>query len=315
MPFFSMKNKVLLTLSIIMLFALHTNAQSSATIASLHGDEEKQVMDYLKKGDVANDAYNAKIARLYKMANFFTRLRLYPLAMKCFLRTLAADSLHTTDLPLTNRDDSLFQKQELFIAKNNREINSRPVHYQDIIHTFEDGKQAVAYALVFHVKQPVRGQPKVHKLAYTGHTFITLIKYNADSSYTSASFGFFPKKDNPLSATPVFPSTSSTFKDDAEHDWDEVIGKFISRRRFEKILRLTEQYGGLRYHLSKNNCSDFGLKAADLAGLSIWDTKGKWLLGGGNNPGNTGQSILNGKFSNRDSGNYDGLYIDTLKSY
>ena len=112
-----------------------------------------------------------------------------------------------------------------------------------------------------------------------------------------------------MSATPLVPSTSSTFKDDAEHAWDEVLGKFISKRRFEKVLALTQQYKQLAYHLSKNNCTDFGLKAAALAGLDVWETRGSWPLGSGNNPAITGQSIRNGKFDNADTGNTNDLLV------
>ncbi len=275
--------------------------------------QRRQLMAYLKGMENADINYNpAKIKRLYYLANLFTRLRLYPLAMKCFLKTMQpdVDSISTGNIPITASDDSLLEKQEsLLSADTDKEINSKPISNEAITATFNDGKTAIAYAMIFHVKQPVRGKPKIFKLANTGHTFITLIKYNSDSTYAAISFGFYPKKDNPLSATPIIPSTSSTFKDDSEHAWDEVVGKFISKRRFNKILALTQQYHNVSYHLSKNNCTDFGLKAAALAGLQVWDTKGSWPLGSGNNPGITGQSLLQGKFDNTDTGDRQLLLI------
>jgi hypothetical protein len=276
-------------------------------------EQRKQLITYLKDVETGNVNYNpARIKRLYYLANLLTRLRLYPLAMKCFFKTMQqeTDSLATADLPITLKDDSLLEKQEnLLGADTDKEISSKPISNEKISETFDDGKTAIAYALVFHVKQPVRGKPKIFKLANTGHTFITLIKYNSDSTYAAISYGFYPKKDNPLSATPLIPSTSSTFKDDSEHAWDEVLGKFISKRRFNKILALTRQYHNIAYHLSKNNCTDFGLKAAALAGLKVWDTKGSWPLGSGNNPGVTGQSLLEGKFDNTDTGDRQNLLI------
>lgn len=275
--------------------------------------QRKQLMTYLKGIESDDTHYNpAKIKRLYHLANLFIRLRLYPLAMKCFFKTMqpGIDSISTGDIPITASDDSLLEKQESLLgADTDKEIGSKPISSETITETFNDGKTAIAYAMIFHVKQPVRGKPKIFKLANTGHTFITLIKYNSDSTYASISFGFYPKKDNPLSATPIIPSTSSTFKDDSEHAWDEVLGKFISKRRFNKILALTQQYHNIAYHLSKNNCTDFGLKAAALAGLQVWDTKGSWPLGSGNNPGITGQSVLEGKFDNMDTGNQQHLLI------
>ena len=275
--------------------------------------QRKQLMNYLQGMESSNIYYNpAKIKRLYYLANIFTKLRLYPLAMKCFFKTMRpdVDSISTGNLPITVSDDSLLEKQQsLLSADTDKEIKSKPINSEKITETFDDGKKAIAYAMIFHVKQPVRGKPKIFKLANTGHTFITLIKYNSDSTYAAISFGFYPKKDNMLSATPIIPSTSSTFKDDSEHAWDEVLGKFISERRFNKILALTQQYHNVTYHLSKNNCTDFGLKAAALAGLEVWNTKGSWPLGSGNNPGVTGQSLLNGKFDNADTGDQGNLLI------
>lgn len=274
--------------------------------------QRKQLLAYLKGIEAADVNYNqTKIKRLYYLANLFTRLRLYPLAMKCFLKTMqpGIDSIGTANIPITANDDSLVEKESLLAADTNKEVSSKPISSDAIAETFNDGKTAIAYAMIFHVKQPVRGKPRIFKLANTGHTFITLIKYNSDSTYASISFGFYPKKDNPLSATPIIPSTSSTFKDDSEHQWDEVLGKFISRRRFNKILALTQQYHNIAYHLCKNNCTDFGLKAAALAGLDVWQTKGSWPLGSGNNPGITGQSLLEGKFNNADTGDRRNLLI------
>jgi hypothetical protein len=274
----------------------------------------KQLMAYLKGMETTDVNYNqTKIKWLYSIANVFTRLKLYPLAMKCFFKTMhpGIDSISVANIPVTAVDDSLLEKREnLPAADTNKEIKSKPITTEKITGTFDDGKTAIAYAIIFHVKQPVKGKPQIFKLANTGHTFITLIKYNSDSTYASVSFGFYPKKNNPLSATPIMPFASSTFKDDAGHAWDEVLGKFISKRRFNKILALTQQYHNIRYHLSNNNCTDFGLKAAALAGLDIWDTKGNWPLGSGNNPAITGQSIIGGKFDNADTGDTGNLLIN-----
>lgn len=295
-----------------------SNGYTNETEISLNTDlskpeQRKQLMAYLKGIENSNISYNtAKIKRLYSLANLFTKLRLYPLAMKCFLKTIqpGADGMVTDNIPITASDDSLLERQEnLLDPDTDKVIDSKPISSEAIAETFNDHKTATAYAMIFHVKQPVRGKPKIFKLSNTGHTFITLIKYNTDSTYASISFGFYPKKDNLLSATPIIPATSSTFKDDSGHNWDEVLGKFISRQRFDKILALTQQYHNITYHLSKNNCTDFGLKAAALAGLQVWDTKGSWPLGSGNNPGITGESLLEGKFSNMDTGDQQHLLI------
>jgi hypothetical protein len=289
--------------------------QKTISLNLSKSQERKQLMGYLKQLELGNSiAENQKNNKaLYRFANLFARLKLYPLAMKCFFKTIDrenkkakknADKLADNDdddvnpgeLAINAKDDSL-----LSIQAEKSKTKSKYTNYKRISNTFNDGKPAIAYALLFHVKQPISGKPKVFVFSNTGHTFITLIKYNADSTYVSCSFGFYPKNEKILFATPWDPSSASQFKNDAGHKWDEVIGKFISKRSFEKILTLTKKYGDLEYHLSNNNCTDFCLQAATLAGLSIPETKAKWPLGYGSNPGTTGQSLMDGKYNNTDS--------------
>ncbi|RKR85126.1 hypothetical protein BDD43_5385 [Mucilaginibacter gracilis] len=295
--------------------------------------ERKKLLSYLKTIEVQNTTATsqAKVKFYYHMANIFARLRLYPLAMKCFLKTVPktakeksrqpesvtdtdSDTVDTTEeqyLAINSKDDSLVNNHAAELKLNNP-VESKAITYERIRQTFDDGKKAVAYAMLFHVKQPARGKRKIFVLNNVGHTFITLIKYNSDSTYTSVSVGFYPKKDNLLSATPLIPSTSSVFKDDSGHAWDEILGKFISKRKFEKIQGLIGQYNGIKYNLSKNNCTDFGIKAAQLAGISMKETYGTWPLGCGNNPAITGQSILEHKFSNADMANANAIFMDAF---
>ncbi|UOE50450.1 hypothetical protein MTO98_05095 [Mucilaginibacter sp. SMC90] len=293
----------------------------------------KKLMGYLKEfsaGNTSETNYNqAKVKTYYKLANVFAKLHLYPLAMKCFFRAMvskkdannfvpaATDSvsmdttgrqLHLNSglLAINANDDSVFVNAPVQL-KDKKEKKSKSITYNRIVNTFNDGKKAAAYALLFHVKQPKPGKPTVFVRANTGHTFITLIKYNTDSTTVSVSFGFYPKKDNIFSATPWEPETSGTFKNDEAHQWDEVMGKFITERRFKRILKLTRQYDGLEYHLSKNNCTDFALQAASYAGFGVTNSKGSWPLGHGNNPATTGQSIIAGGIYDNDKTD---LFID-----
>ncbi|WP_158800335.1 hypothetical protein [Pedobacter sp. L105] len=272
--------------------------------------ENKRLLNYLKELGIPDQQYkypsNKKF--YYHLANVFARLRMYPLAMKCFFKAARfnrsdIDSLHLADTVLnappvvsfSSKDDSLVDTKVRILKTNPKVRKSKRTSFSQISGNFNDGKTAVAYALLFHVKQPAPGKRKIFVWVNTGHTFITLIKYNSDSTYTSASFGFYPDKDHFLSASPIFPTTTATFKDDSGHLWDEVLGKFISKRKFERILELTRNFEGMAYNLNRQNCTDFGLQAAGLAGIHIVDTFGKWPLGKGNNPAVTGQSILSGK--------------------
>ena len=241
----------------------------------------------------------------YNMANAFASLRLYPQALKSFFRSRLTDSANVGYLSFTGKDDSVLTTQTTRLAV--KRPHSAQITYQHIRDTFNDGKKAAAYAMLVHIKQPIPGKNKVHKLADSGHSFITLIKYNSDTTYTSISFGFYPKHHHPFAGTPLFPYSHSAFKDDDNYKCDETVGKFISQKTFEDILTVAKQYDGIRYHLSRKNCTDFVLDAAATAGIKVTETVGSWPLGKGNNPGVTGQSILLGKITDNDPA---GLFID-----
>jgi len=300
-------------------------AVDSATLINI-SREQVRLSNYIKELGLPEQQYEYKSRKkfYYHLANAFARLRLYPLAMKCFFKAVRSnaevDSISVpTDTPwnLQNnalgfnfRDDSAVGSTAHALKTKKKGKRSRRTSFQQIAGNFNDGKTAVAYALLFHVKQPAPGKRKIYVWVNTGHTFITLIKYNTDSTYASASFGFYPDKDQMLSATPISPTTSATFRDDGAHVWDEVLGKFISKRNFENILELTQKFEGMTYNLNRQNCTDFGLQAACLAGIQINGTSGKWPLGRGNNPAVTGQSILKGMFKNADSTQKKDIFLD-----
>lgn len=269
------------------------------------------------------------------LARLFAKLRLYPLVMKCYFKNnvpgddvyrkgffikqrpgnsdsvkMVNDSLDNAGLLAINSRDSLLLKTDSgFYNHDGKDLKSAPVESADIINPFEDGKTGIKYALLVHIQQPKSGKPKIFiRLNKVGHTFITLIKYNADSTYVARTFGFYPDKESILSATPIFPSADPIFKNDEKHDWDEVVGKFISKRRFQKILQLVKHYNSQPYNLNSRNCTDFGLDAATIGGINIRDTYGKWPLGHGNNPAKAGMSLLEGKVVNTDT-DEGGLFI------
>lgn len=288
----------------------------------------------------------------HDLATVFVRMREYPQAMRCFYKTSPQYEEHTLSGKKRRRaapvaeDTTLFEQQKFYtfetdsaavissdsakliadtfsdrIILNNDttlidnskiKVPSYPIAADDIIAPFFDGKPAIAYGLIAHVKQPITGQRNPFtRLVHVGHMFITLIKFNADSSCVVQTFGFYPRKDNLFAATPFHPGANSFFKNDSLHDWDEIVGRFISAKRFEKILQIIKQYDNKRYHLNKNNCTDFGLTVTKEAGISIQKTWSTWPLGRGNNPANAGQSILECKLENTDTESLCGLFIRT----
>jgi len=235
------------------------------------------------------------------LARVCARLRMYSLAMRCYYNALKGD----TELP---GDSACYH--ELPVAE------SAPAQPNSIIASFADGRETSFYALLLEVKQPVPGRRRAFThINNVGHTFITLIKYNRDGTIVSRSFGFYPHKKGILSATPLHPSAPSWIKDDSRHDWDESAGKLISYRQFTEILRLLRSYHRRSYHLSHNNCTDFGLALAQAAGICVQDTAGRWPLGYGNNPGSLGQSLLEGKVADTGTGPDELFVVDNLPSH
>jgi len=301
------------------------------------GKPEKALSSFIRSLKIRNSQRNHKLTeKLYRsMAIAFARLKQYPLALKYFHKsaqqqerlkqrqqTLAgvapeehmpeADTLSDTDmtedfelydnlLDVTADDRLVVDRDTIMIVAGDRHAGAMTL--SEITAPFDDNKKAIAYGVLLHFKQPVAGTRKAFTgISTVGHMFITLTKFNADSGYVSRTFGFYPDKDYLLSATPLLPSSSSVFKDDAGRDWDELMATFVSKRKFNRILRMVMRYSRRKYHLNKNNCTDFGLVIAGIAGIQIRDTKGSWPLGSGNNPGDAGQSVREGKIEQLDQG-------------
>ena len=258
------------------------------------------------------------------LAVLSAKKKLYALAMQCYRKACEyrrKAALSWSPSPLVVDSSSVPEWPEdnpLPIAGHaGNAVVSPPVKARDILISFSDGKTALSYALIVHVKQPVPGKrSSFTHINNVGHMFITLIKFNSDNSVVSRSFGFYPHKTNLFSATPLHVQAAPVFKDDALHDWDEVVGKFISAERFSRILGIIERYARTTYNLNRNNCTDFGLSVAATGGISIAETMGSWPLGKGNNPGNAGESMLEGKFHNTDMDETEPLFVSsTIRSY
>jgi hypothetical protein len=258
-----------------------------------------------KIGGVKAVVWSRKLRfRFYNdLAKVSARLKLYPLAMKCYYNAVhVAGEGDTTGLVM----------EEDAYAEVLAPGGIRGSGAADLLAAFEDGKEAAYYAILAEVKQPVPGKRKAFThINNVGHMFITLIKYNKDKSTVCRSFGFYPRKSTIFSATPLCPHSPSVVKDDAGHDWDEAAGKFITARRFRKIVEILRTYDHQFYDLNHNNCTDFGLAIARLGGIGIADASGHWPLGRGNNPGSAGQSLLEGKVSNIDEADAFPLFMSS----
>lgn len=201
--------------------------------------------------------------------------------------------------------DEINQKE----LERTEEIESERIAPETIVEAFLDQKEASHYALALLIKQPIPGQKNTNTgLGEVGHSFITLIKYNKDQSAVSKTFGFYPEEGQLIPVNPVMPKANSVIKDDAYHTWDQLLGKFVTKEQFEKILEYIDHNISNQYHLSDYNCSDFALILAQIGNIKIENTIGKWPLGKGDNPGYIGQSILSGNYFNIDTKTKEGLF-------
>ncbi|MFT4061484.1 MAG: hypothetical protein QM642_03910 [Edaphocola sp.] len=260
-----------------------------------------------------------------RMAVFSARLKAYAQSLKYYYLSLKLkekqkpwvkneppDTLSDSMLIGFVYDKDSSVSDTLLIHAREQTRKGGKLKLRDITQPFRDGEQGIAYGVLLHIKQPSPGSRRAYTfINNVGHMFVTLVKYELDGSHVSRTFGFYPNKDNILSATPLLPRSSAVFKDDADHQWDETVAKFITKKQFKSILRKINQYGRKRYHLNKNNCTDFGLTLANAAGIIIEDTQGSWPLGSGNDPGDAGQSVLEGKVT--DTGNSEDLFICTYR--
>lgn len=278
----------------------------------------------------------------YNLAVVLAHMKQYPLAMEAFNNakniipdfslkrkrgkyrvidsslhfSRVSDFLNSSDLEelQSNKelDDAILSIDTAKIQEQLSYEESIPVVLDSVLNAFEDGKKASTYALAIHIKQPISGKKKLFShFTDVGHMFITLIKYNDDESVVSRTFGLYPETGFLFSATPLFPKTEPLYKNDSKHNWDEMLGKFISAEQFNRILEYIDQTGNIPYDLNTNNCSDFALMIATIAGIEISDTWGKWPLGSGNNPAYAGQSVLAAKYKNYATNSREGLLACT----
>ena len=273
------------------------------------------VMSHLKQYPIAMLAYD-QTRNIVPDLNFKRKRRKYRLVDSVFHFSEKNEMLTNMEFDESKIENRLNQA---FFSIDSSKIEtllkgtvSEPIIIDSVLNAFCDDKKAHTYAVAIHIKQPKTGKKKIiTHLTDVGHMFITLIKYNEDETIVSKTFGLYPKPGFLFNATPLFPKTEPLFRNDAFHDWDEMLGKFVSAETFIKILDFIDQTSNEDYHLNNNNCSDFALKIASIAGITISNTKANWVLGKGNNPAYTGQSILGAKYKNLETNSREGLLICT----
>jgi hypothetical protein len=120
-----------------------------------------------------------------------------------------------------------------------------------------------------------------------GHTFISI-----KQGTTRRLLGFYPGIEVDLDN----PATTGVFHDNSAHEFDVSISLVINPAQLTNLLNYVKTKSTATYNLNSYNCTDFGMAAASLAGLSLPSAFGTWGApgvgtGAGDNPGQLGQNV------------------------
>lgn len=124
-----------------------------------------------------------------------------------------------------------------------------------------------------------------------GHTFIRLVKRNADGTVVDRTLGFYPAGavNNPLKKGSS--EADGRLVDDTGKHHEVMESRTIDEAAFKAGLEYIDANHEARYNLDDYNCTDFAIGFFAAAGQPLPDTKGYWLGGGGSNPGDLGEDI------------------------
>ena len=147
--------------------------------------------------------------------------------------------------------------------------------------------------LVVYVQQPVAGTATTWTRegfgVNTGHAFIGL---KDTTAHTEVKAGFYPKEMGTV--TPLSPSTTGVVKDDSNHSWNVKQEYKITDDQYNAVqtsISNDKADTNLQYNLNTNNCTDWVMDTAGVAGVTLPDATGTWPQGGGESPGPLGQEL------------------------
>ena len=153
---------------------------------------------------------------------------------------------------------------------------------------------AVGFAVIVYVDQPGLGGDRdeyeiVNGRPDPGHVFIEVIDGAAGNSTT---VGFYPEARSLHRR--YFPHDDGDLRGDINHPWDVKLEIAITEDQYEEIMAQIEadRQNPPPYDLNDNNCADYVLDLLDGIGIHIESEEGSWILGGGQNPGDLGQDLL-----------------------
>jgi hypothetical protein len=162
--------------------------------------------------------------------------------------------------------------------------------------------------LTIYVAQPSPGTRSPYNGFDVGHSFISISQQNANGQTIIRTLGFYPNG----SGNPITPIKPSILGNDGGHTYNVSYTLNLTPGQFNGIYGFIMDYQSLnggKYDLNNFNCTNFANDIAGLAGLTLPYTTNSWPLGGGMNPGDFGQDLLQ-SYGNNSSGNSAQLNIN-----
>lgn len=168
---------------------------------------------------------------------------------------------------------------------------------ENYLRCFDTTKSA---QLTIYIDQPIANQSDAWTTGdgKAGHAFINLTQGNL-----TRSWGLYPSG----TAGPYSPDDPHAFGNNMNDEFDVSITITINQSSLFNIVEDARNYN-INYDLNTNNCTDYVIQTAQLAGIALPDPQSTWTNGGGSNPGAFGQAIrtmtlVNGMTRNNTGGN------------
>ncbi|QTD36268.1 hypothetical protein JL193_08820 [Polaribacter batillariae] len=176
------------------------------------------------------------------------------------------------------------------------ETPSKTIDLNKYLKCFENAKSSSSFSLTIYVDQPIPNKTDTWTNDGTllnpdinvGHTFISL-NMSENGVNTTQTFGFYPASG----VSPRNPQKNGAWVDDGGHSFDVSAKINLNLNEFQSLINSIKSLGMPTYNLNSMNCTDAAIQICNTQGMSLPDTNGTWLGGGGSNPGNLGQDIRN----------------------
>ena len=196
---------------------------------------------------------------------------------------------HGGNITITNSNNNSSTWPSTIVLLN--QINGQPIsNITNYLKCFDKTKGA---KFTLYIDQPLANSSDSWAGPATdpdvGHTFIAI-----EQNGIKRVLGYYPSEGvNPF----YNPSEIREWINDGGHKYDVSISKNISSSQLTQIIDEIKNYSQT-YNLNSNNCTDFGMKVAGKAGITLPSAYGSWPGGGGDNPGKLGQIVRNQTINN-----------------